>query len=278
MPSRIPDTRRPQRCSPHPVCGWRRSRSTRRGSSWTLSRRVRGSSTSRPRTSSHRRRDVAAAARGAGGMGPGARRARRRRRLRQRVPFLVKAVGAAGQPRSQRSGVLRRVVLQDHAARAAARVHRGAAVAAAGAAGRAPAVRRVQPGTYPGGAGPVHRRRDARPPRPQGLERVREAARRRTRRARLSPASMSSPRRPVCTCAPDCPGPDRRRAASGLRRPPTRVAVESLDATTSARRSTSAAAASREGMVVGYGAVADDGLDEGLRRLVRVLRRETTVS
>jgi GntR family transcriptional regulator/MocR family aminotransferase len=70
---------------------------------------------------------------------------------------------------------------------------------------------------------------------------------------------------------------DGRRVVSAARR--LGVTVESLDGYyLGAQASASAEAMSREGVAVGYGAVADDRLDEGLRRLVRVLRRETTVS
>ena len=54
------------------------------------------------------------------------------------------------------------------------------------------------------------------------------------------------------------------------------VAVESLDGYYLAGQGS--ASTDAEGLAVGYGAVADDRVNEGLRRLVRVLRRETTVS
>lgn len=54
------------------------------------------------------------------------------------------------------------------------------------------------------------------------------------------------------------------------------VGVESLADSDRAGQTTGSSAV--EGVAVGYGAVADDALDEGLRRLVRVLRRGTSVS
>jgi GntR family transcriptional regulator/MocR family aminotransferase len=81
----------------------------------------------------------------------------------------------------------------------------------------------------------------------------------------------------VCARLPGARPGEGRRVVSAARR--LGVAVESLDGYyLGAQASTSGATASREGVVVGYGAVADDRLDEGLRRLVRVLLRETTVS
>ncbi len=81
----------------------------------------------------------------------------------------------------------------------------------------------------------------------------------------------------LCARLPGAGPGEGRRVVTAARR--LGVAVESLDGYYLGRQgSTSAAAASREGVVVGYGAVADDRLDEGLRRLVRVLRRETAVS
>ena len=65
-----------------------------------------------------------------------------------------------------------------------------------------------------------------------------------------------------------------QRVVSAARR--SGVAVESLDGYYLAGQGS--ASADAEGLAVGYGAIADDRVDEGLRRLVRVLRRETTVS
>jgi GntR family transcriptional regulator/MocR family aminotransferase len=81
----------------------------------------------------------------------------------------------------------------------------------------------------------------------------------------------------LCARLPDARPGHGRRLVSAARR--LGAVVESLDGYyLDTQGPTSAAAASREGVVVGYGAVADDRLEEGLRRLVRVLRRETTVS
>jgi GntR family transcriptional regulator/MocR family aminotransferase len=81
----------------------------------------------------------------------------------------------------------------------------------------------------------------------------------------------------LCARLPGAGPREGRRVVTAARR--LGVAVESLDGYYLGRQgSTSAATESREGVVVGYGAVADDRLDEGLRRLVGVLRRETTVS
>ena len=95
-----------------------------------------------------------------------------------------------------------------------------------------------------------------------------------------SPASGSCPRRPGCTCAPGCPGLDPATGGESwcaARR--VGVAVESLDGYyLGAQGSTSDGTARGRAWWSGYGAVADDRLDEGLRRLVRVLRRETAVS
>ncbi|MEP6648293.1 MAG: PLP-dependent aminotransferase family protein [Lapillicoccus sp.] len=83
----------------------------------------------------------------------------------------------------------------------------------------------------------------------------------------------------VCARLPTARTGDGRRVVSAARR--VGVAVESLtdyywDGQGSA--STTSTPSGVEGVAVGYGAVADDRLTEGLRRLVRVLRRETTVS
>ena len=81
----------------------------------------------------------------------------------------------------------------------------------------------------------------------------------------------------MCARLPGAASGEGRRVVTAARR--LGVAVESLDGYYLGKQgSTSAATASREGVVVGYGAVADDRLDEGLRRLVRAFRRETTVS
>jgi GntR family transcriptional regulator/MocR family aminotransferase len=81
----------------------------------------------------------------------------------------------------------------------------------------------------------------------------------------------------VCARLPGARPGEGRRVVAAAR--PVGVAVESLDGYyLGAQGSTSDDSAAREGVVVGYGAVADDRLAEGLRRLVRVLRRETIVS
>ena len=81
----------------------------------------------------------------------------------------------------------------------------------------------------------------------------------------------------VCARLPGGRPGEGRRVVSAARR--VGVAVESLDGyCLGAHASASDDTTAREGVVVGYGAVADDRLAEGLRRLVRVLRRETTVS
>ena len=81
----------------------------------------------------------------------------------------------------------------------------------------------------------------------------------------------------VCARMPGARPGDGRRVVVAARR--VGVTVESLDGYyLGAQGSTSDGTAAREGVVVGYGAVADERLDEGLRRLVRVLRRETAVS
>ena len=54
------------------------------------------------------------------------------------------------------------------------------------------------------------------------------------------------------------------------------VAVETVNGDYLAGQGSASTAV--EGLAVGYGAVADDRVDEGLRRLVRVVLRETTVS
>jgi GntR family transcriptional regulator/MocR family aminotransferase len=89
----------------------------------------------------------------------------------------------------------------------------------------------------------------------------------------------------VCARLPEARAGTARRVVAGARR--VGVAVEPLaDYYREGQDSASAAAGSIEGsagrsvegVAVGYGAVADDRLEEGLRRLVRVLRRETAVS
>lgn len=69
------------------------------------------------------------------------------------------------------------------------------------------------------------------------------------------------------------PGVAKRVVAAARR---AGVAVESLDGYYLAEQGS--ASIGVEGLAVGYGAVADDRVDEGLRRLLRVLRREMTVS
>jgi GntR family transcriptional regulator/MocR family aminotransferase len=78
----------------------------------------------------------------------------------------------------------------------------------------------------------------------------------------------------VCARLPGARDGDGRRVVSAAHR--VDVAVESLAAYgLEAHGSTSGNGTSCEGVVLGYGAVADDRLDEGLRRLVRVLRATT---
>jgi GntR family transcriptional regulator/MocR family aminotransferase len=93
----------------------------------------------------------------------------------------------------------------------------------------------------------------------------------------------------VCVRLPAAEAGTARRVAAAARR--VGVAVEPLagyyreaqgsPSTASAdgaAETVETAETSREGVAVGYGAVTDDRIDEGLRRLVRVLRRETAVS
>jgi GntR family transcriptional regulator / MocR family aminotransferase len=87
----------------------------------------------------------------------------------------------------------------------------------------------------------------------------------------------------VCVRLPAAPAGTARRVAAAARR--VGVAVEPLagyyreaQGSTSTASGNGAAETPREGVAVGYGAVSDDRIDEGLRRLVRVLRRETVVS
>lgn len=87
----------------------------------------------------------------------------------------------------------------------------------------------------------------------------------------------------VCARLPDAqPGTGRGVVAAANR---LGVAVEPLadyyrevQGSPSAAVASTTVASTTEGVAVGYGAVADDRLEEGLRRLVRVLRRETAVS
>jgi GntR family transcriptional regulator / MocR family aminotransferase len=78
----------------------------------------------------------------------------------------------------------------------------------------------------------------------------------------------------VCVRMPGGPAGVAQRVVSAARR--VGVAVESLNGYYLAGQVSGSTDV--EGLAVGYGAVADDRVDEGLRRLVRVLRRETTVS
>lgn len=76
-----------------------------------------------------------------------------------------------------------------------------------------------------------------------------------------------------CVRLPQASAGSGRRVVVAARR--DGVAVEALGGYYLTEQ---ASASAVEGVVVGYGAVADARLDEGLRRLVRVLRRETAVS
>jgi GntR family transcriptional regulator/MocR family aminotransferase len=75
----------------------------------------------------------------------------------------------------------------------------------------------------------------------------------------------------VCARLPGARVGTGRRVAAAARR--DGVVIEALAAYDVAEQ-----ASTSEGVVVGYGAVADGRLDEGMRRLVRALRRETAVS
>jgi GntR family transcriptional regulator/MocR family aminotransferase len=80
----------------------------------------------------------------------------------------------------------------------------------------------------------------------------------------------------VCAQLPAAGRGTGRRVVASARR--LGVAVEALDAYYRTEQGSGSPTTAVEGLAVGYGAVADDRLAEGLRRLVRVLRRETTVS
>jgi GntR family transcriptional regulator / MocR family aminotransferase len=77
----------------------------------------------------------------------------------------------------------------------------------------------------------------------------------------------------VCARLPEAAVGTGRRVVVAARR--DGVAIEALGAYYLTEQ---ASASAVEGLVVGYGAVAVGRLDEGLGRLLRVLRRETTVS
>jgi GntR family transcriptional regulator/MocR family aminotransferase len=81
----------------------------------------------------------------------------------------------------------------------------------------------------------------------------------------------------VCVRLPTARPGSATRLVTAARR--VGVAVEALAAYHRAGQGSGDPADSgAEGLVVGYGAVTDDRIEEGLRRLVRVLRRETTAS